>query len=170
MSSSDFIIIHNSVFVTTVFILAVYSYLQCALFLSVILCRAELKRDFTSSFVFFFSFPRISNPAATTGRKFSPRNQNPKRHSPPNLLVFTKNLSVFRLRHCPVCRRHCVRPCRRSASGEEPPQLHQGGRGLRVARERFSLPPPDPGVPPPDRVSHQPRRQAANKEYHLPRH
>lgn len=55
-------------------------------------------------------------------------------------------------------------------AGAQPAQLHQGGRGLCVARERGALLPADARVPGALGHAHQPRGQAADQEHHLPRH
>ena len=53
--------------------------------------------------------------------------------------------------------------------GPQRPQLHQGGRGLRLPREPGVVLLPDRGVQAPQRGPHQPRGQAADQEHPLPR-
>jgi len=53
------------------------------------------------------------------------------------------------------------------SAGPKPAQLHQDRRRFRLSGEHFALPPPDPGVPAPNRVAHQPRGQAPDEEHPL---
>lgn len=72
------------------------------------------------------------------------------------------------LRRAAVPRGRRVRAGRRAAPGPQPAGLHQGGGGLRLARERVALLRARPAVPPAVAAALQQGGQAADQEHRVP--
>lgn len=73
------------------------------------------------------------------------------------------------LRHPAVPRRRRVRAGRRAAPGAQPARLHQGRRGLRLARERVAVLRARAAVPAAVSPAREQGGQAADKEHRVPR-